>query len=329
MNKNNKIFIAGLLGFIIIILCITVVSFFLKDNANYAAFIGSILGTIISGIITFAVLFITIKQGNENQEKVLNVQSALQVEDNSLHFMEEQKDSITESVNKLDDLLFIVQILKVSDVKEMSAERKNLIKIFSGFFKAMNVIKLNTNIYIDTSKCDGCTDCDIKSKGDLSKRKTKLFECIRKIEYNCNMMFQELKEALDKSIDVQNLVAEKRIKEQNLLSYENLIHNYSLRNSNDDRTAEKIKQCEVECAKLQETIKSIDEKIQLVLRDIDEKNKKARSIANNIHMYDRNELQNAIMQYFDVYSFYVEEKKRFVLEHGILPISTCKKYTLK
>ena len=66
----------------------TVVSFFLKDNANYAAFIGSILETAISGIVTFVVLFITIKNGNENQEKAFNVQSALQVENNLLHLLE-------------------------------------------------------------------------------------------------------------------------------------------------------------------------------------------------------------------------------------------------
>ena len=331
MNKKYKVFIGGLLGFIIVILCITVVSFFFKDNANYAAFIGSIFGAIIGGSISFVVMFITIIQGNENQKNASNVQSALQVENNLLHLMEKQKEFMTESVNRLDDLLFTVQILKVANAEGILDERKNLIKIFSDYRRAMNIIKFNTDIYIDTSKCDGCTDCDIKSYGELSKRKTKLCECINKIEYNCNMMVQELQIALDESIDTKNLIAQNGLNRQELRSYENLLQNckgYSDHNQNNDKNGEEIKQYEAEYTKLKEKIKSIDEKIQLMIQDIGEKNKIARSMANNIQMCDRNELYKVIIQYFDIYSFYIKENKRFVLEHGMLPIKKCKKYTL-
>ena len=331
MNKKYKVFIGGLLGFIIVILCITVVSFFLKDNANYAAFMGSIFGAIIAGSINFIVLFITIKQGQENQEKALNMQSALQAEGNLLHSLEKQKESITESVNKLDDLLFTVQILKVAGVEDIADERKNLVKIFSDYRKAMNMIKLNTNIYYDTSKCDGCTDCDIKSYGELSKRKTKLCEFMNKIEYNCNMMFYELQTALDESIDAQNMVTQNGLNKQQLPLHENLVLNYKKQfeqNSSDDKIAEKIKQYETEYAKLEEEIKLTDEKIQLLVKDIGEKNKKAHSMANNIQTCDRSELHKAIMIYFDIYNFYIKENKKFVLEHGMLPIKPCQKYTL-
>ncbi len=331
MKKKHKIFSWGLLGFIIVILCITAVSFFLKDNANYAAFIGSIFGAIIAGSINFIVLFITIKQGQENQEKALNMQSALQAEGNLLHLMEKQKECITESVNKLDDLLFTVQILKVAGVEDIADERKNLIKIFSDYRKAMNMIKLNTNIYYDTSKCDGCTDCDIKSYGELSKRKTKLCEFMNKIEYNCNMMFYELQTALDESIDAQNMVTQNGLNKQQLSLHENLVLNYKKQfeqNSSDDKIAEKIKQYEAEYTKLEEEIKLTDEKIQLIIQDIGEKNKKARNMANNIQTCDRSELQKAIMFYFDIYGFYIKENKKFVFEHGMLPIKPCQKYTL-
>lgn len=329
MKKKNIIFSVGLLGFILVIVCITVVSFFLKDNANYAAFIGSIFGAVIAGSINFIVLFITIKQGQEDQEKALNTQSALQAEGNLLHSMEKQKECIIESVNKLDDLLFTVQILKVAGVEDISDERKNLTKIFSDYRKVMNMIKLNTDVYYDTSKCDGCADCDIKSYGELSKRKTKLCECMNKIEYNCNMMFYELQTALDESIDIQNMVTQNGLNKQRLLVCENLIQNCKnnfAQNSNADKMTEKIKQYEIEYEKLKEEIKSTDEKIQLAIHDIGEKNKKARGMANNIQICDRNELYKAIMSYFDIYSFYIKENKKFVLECGMLPIKPCQKY---
>lgn len=95
MNKKHKIFFRGLLVFVTVTLCTIAIAFLLKDNNNYSDFIGNI----ITGIITFIVLFITIKQGNKNQEKMLNVQSALQTENNLLHLLEKQKEAITESVN--------------------------------------------------------------------------------------------------------------------------------------------------------------------------------------------------------------------------------------
>ena len=154
---------------------------------------------------------------------------------------------------------------------------------------------------------------------------------MNKIEYNCNMMFQELQMALDESIDAKNMVAQNGLNKQQLLVYENLIQNCKEdyeRNSNDDKMAEKIKQYETEHAKLEEEIKLTDGKIQLTTQDIGEKNKKARSMANNIQMCDRNELQKAIMFYFDIYVFYIKESKQFVLEHGTFQIKPCQKYTL-
>lgn len=273
MNKKYRIFVGGLLAFAAVILCITAISFLLKDNDNYSGFIGSILGAIISGIITFIALFITIKQGNENQEKALNMQSALQVENNMLHLLEKRKDVITESVNRLDNLLFTVQILKVSGIEELLAERKNLINIFSDYREAMNVIKLNTDIYIDTSKCDGCADCDIKSYGELSKRKTKLCECFNKVEYNCNIMVQELQIALDKCIDTQNLLTQRKSYQEGIILREEQIQNYKRNtlNPNDNETIEKLKKYEAECAKLQDQIKAIDEQIQSAFIEIDKK----------------------------------------------------------
>lgn len=328
MNKRRKTFFGGLLAFVIVILCITAISFFLKDNDNYSSIIGSVLGAIISGVITFIVLFITIKQGNENQEKALNVQSALQVENNLLHLLEKQKEVIIESVNKLDNLLFTVQILKVSDVEELSEERKNLISIFSDYRKAMNVIKLNTDIYVDTSKCDGCTDCNIKSYGELSKRKTKLCECFNKVEYNCNLMVQELQMALDECIDTKKLLAQSNLYQKQMFSCEENIQKYSTLNSNGNGMSEKLKQYEAEYVKLDGQLKAINEQIQFALKDIDEKNKKARSEANNIQMCDRNELYSAIMKYFDVYNFYIKENKSFIANNGTLSNNICKKYII-
>lgn len=330
MNKKYRIFVGGLLAFIAVILCITAISFLLKDNDNYSGFIGSILGAIISGIITFVALFITIKQGNENQEKALNMQSALQVENNMLHLLEKRKEVITESVNRLDNLLFTVQILKVSGVEELLVERKNLINIFSDYREAMNVIKLNTDIYIDTSKCDGCADCDIKSYGELSKRKTKLCECFNKVEYNCNIMVQELQIALDKCIDTQNLLTQRKSYQEGIILREEQIQNYKRNtlNPNDNETIEKLKKYEAECAKLQDQIKAIDEQIQSAFIEIDEKNRKARSEASNIQMCDRSELNNAIMKYFDVYNFYIKENKKFIINNGTLSNNICKKYAL-
>lgn len=331
MNKKYRIFVGGLLAFAAVILCITAISFLLKDNDNYSGFIGSILGAIISGIITFIALFITIKQGNENQEKALNMQSALQVENNMLHLLEKRKDVITESVNRLDNLLFTVQILKVSGIEELLAERKNLINIFSDYREAMNVIKLNTDIYIDTSKCDGCADCDIKSYGELSKRKTKLCECFNKVEYNCNIMVQELQIALDKCIDTQNLLTQRKSYQEGMILRKEQIQNYKRYNTinpNDNETIEELKKYEAECVKLQDQIDAIDEQIQSAFIEIDEKNRKARGKANNIQMCDRSELYNAIMRYFDVYNYYIKENKKFIINNGTLSNNICKKYAL-
>lgn len=328
MNKKGKYFLGGMLVFVIVILCITAMSFLLKDNDNYGGFIGSVFGAIISGAITFVVLFITIKQGNENQEKALNMQSALQIENNMLHILEKQKEVITESVNRLDNLLFTVQILKVSGVEELLVERKNLINIFSNYCEAMNVIKLNTDIYIDTSKCDGCSDCDIKSYGELSKRKTKLCECLNKVEYNCNFMVQELRTALDICIDIQNLLTQKNSCQEKIILRKELIQNYITINPNDNENLIKIKQYEEECVKLQEQIEAIDEQVQSASKEIDEKNRKARNEANNIQMCDRNEMYNAMMKYFDIYNFYIKENKNYVIKNGTQPNKICKKYTI-
>lgn len=298
MNKNCKIFYVGILLFALVILCITAISFLLKGNNNFSSFIGGILGALISGVITFVGLYITIKQGNENQSKALNLQSALQVENNLLHFLEKQKKNITESVNKLDKLLFTVQLLRIANVKDIPEERKNLINIFSNYRQAMNAIRFVTNIYIDTSKCDGCTDCCIKSYGELSKRKTKLSECFYKIELNCNVMMQALQIVLDKSIDVQQWIEQKtlyfnqkRLNEEGILQCRNSLS----QNSNNIGITEKIRQYETENIKLEEQIRVIDEQIQQAFNEIGEENKKARNEANNIHMRDRNELHNAIM----------------------------------
>lgn len=331
MNKNSKIFWKGVLIFVVVIVCITIISFFLKDNSNYGSFIGSVLGAIISGGITFIVLFITIKQGNESQEKVLNVQSALQAENNLLHIFEKRKEVITETVNKLDRLLFTVQILKVSGVEEISEEQKNLVNIFSDYRKAMNSIKVNTDIYVDTSKCDGCTDCDIKSYGELSKRKTKLYECFNKIEYGCNLMMQELQAALDKCIDTKNLLAQSNLYQKDIFLYEEYIQNCKkcfMLNPNNNEMLDKLKQYEAECAKFKEQIKAINEQIQSLSKEIGEKNRNARNRANNIQMGDINELYNAIMKYFDIYTYYIKENKLFIINNGTLSNSICKKYTL-
>lgn len=331
MNKKKKYFIGGMLGYIIVILCITVMSFLLKDNNNYGGFIGSVFGAVISGAITFVVLFITIKQGNENQEKALNMQSALQVENNMLHVLEKQKEVITESVNKLDNLLFTVQVLKLSGVEEISEERKNLIDIFSDFREAMNVIKLNTDIYIDTSKCDGCNDCDIKSYGELSKRKTKLREYFINIENNCNLMMQELQMALDECIDTKNLFDQRNSYHREKYLIKELIQKYKInisQNPNDKDMLEQLKQYEADYANVEEQINSIDKQIQSALNDIGEKNKKSRDKANNIQMCDKNSLFNAAKMYFDIYSFYIKENKNYVIKNGSLSNNTCKKYTL-
>lgn len=329
MNKKFKTLFGGIIIFVIVIVCVAVISFFLKGNSNFSSFIGGVLGALISGIITFVGLYITIIQGNENQSKALNLQSALQVDNNLLHFSENQKKTITESVNKLDNLLFTVQLLRIANVKDIPEERKNLINIFSDYRQAMNDIRFITNIYIDTSKCDGCTDCCIKSYGELSKRKTKLRECFYKIELNCNVMMQALQIALDKLIDVQQWIEQKtlylnqkRLNEEGILQCRNSLS----QNPNDIDITEKIRQYETENIKLEEQIRVIDKQIQQAFNEIGEENKKARNEANNIQVRDRNELHNAIMQYFDIYNFHIEENKKFTLKNGILFDKKCKKY---
>ncbi len=336
MNRKWKFFKEALLIFIAVILFIIAVSFLLKNiikvnPQNYGSLIGSILGSVITGFITLAALFITIKNGNENQKKALNVQSTLQAENNLLRVLENQKEAITESMSQLDNLLFTVQILKVSGIEDLLEERKNVINIFSDYRKAMNIIKLNTDIYIDTSKCDGCTDCDIKSYGELSKMKTKLRERFNATEYNCSSMIQELHTALDQCIDIQNLFTQRNAYQKQRFTLEGLIQNYKnqmMMNPNDSETFEKLKQCEAEDAKLKEKIEEIDAQTQTALKDVGERNEKARREANKIQMYDRNELYNSIMKYFDAYSFYIKENKDYVTKNGTLSKNVCKKYKL-
>ena len=336
MSKKYKILIGSVLVLVVIIALFTAFSFFLTDIIKidadaYSNFIGNVLGAMISGIITLVVLFITIKHGNKNQEKVLNEQSALHMENNLLHRFEKEKELISESVNELDILLFSVQILKVSGPEGIVEERKNLIDIFSYYRKAMNVIKLSTNIYIDTSKCDGCTECDIKSFGELSKLKTKLRECFNKVEYNCNLMFQDLQSALDECIDTQNLLTQRTSCQKDMILRQEQIQNYKKYNElnpDDNEILKKLKQYEEESTKLLERIKAIDDQIQIALNRILDKNEKARSEASRIQICDKNELYNAIMKYFDMYNFYVRENKNYVIKNGTIWQNICKKYKL-
>ena len=77
---------------------------------------------------------------------------------------------------------------------------------------------------------------------------------------------------------------------------------------------------------MEEQIRVIDKQIQQAFNEIGEENKKAQNEANNIQVRDRNELHNAIMQYFDIYNFHIEENKKFTLKNGILFDKKCKKY---
>lgn len=335
MNYRFKTFLKYLLLFVIVFLIIITFSFLFKiliknNSDNLNNLFENILGDIISGVITFVVLFITIKHGDKNHKKALNLQSAIQVEANFSNILEKQKEVITESINQLDNLLFKIQNLKVNSVEEISEERKNLINIFFNFQKSMNVIKLNTNIYIDTTKCDGCTECKIKTYGELSKAKTKLRECFNKIEERCNIMFQELQIALNICLDTQNLINQNTEYKKTLSLHEQQIQNYkSLQKMypNDTEIFEKIKPHELECLKLKDQIKTIDNQIQKLFNDIGTKNNDARNKANEIQTHDRMELNYAAMNYFYIYNLYIRENKIYILKNGTLTSNEkCKKY---
>ena len=161
--------------------------------------------------------------------------------------------------------------------------------------------------------------------------KTKLRECFNKVEYNCNLMFQDLQSALDECIDTQNLLTQRTSCQKDMILRQEQIQNYKKYNElnpDDNEILKKLKQYEEESTKLLERIKAIDDQIQIALNRIRDKNEKARSEASRIQICDKNELYNAIMKYFDMYNFYVRENKNYVIKNGTIWQNICKKYKL-
>lgn len=297
---------------------------------DYISFFGGIVGAAISALIAIVALVITISSGNKNQKQALNIQSSLQVENNMTLKMEKARLAITEAYNQLEVLLLMVTHLKLSN-NDYSSERKGIIEIYATFRKAINTIRFNTEIYYDLSRCEGCTDCYVKSYGEFVKRAMELQKHFMKIDKECSYATNELKEAIDIAMDSYNLISQQGNIINGKSKTEGLIRltQNQLANANEtDKSTieenisnlEKERQeCDAKIDSLQKTLISNSEKIGA-------KNQKARELAQKISVENKVELDNSIYKYFESYKLYITESITYTSKNGRLFINVCKKY---
>lgn len=173
-------------------------------NETEAAYWGAIIGSALVGLIAIMSLIFTLLSNNKNRQETNKLQSSLKVEENFTHGLRKISKEITTAYNQLEIMLLIMRSLKVGE-GGYSLERNNLIEVYSKFRTAINGIRLNTQIYKNLSKCEGCTACHIKTYGELAKETMALQKCFIQIDKECTDAFNGLETVLSIAMDLINI----------------------------------------------------------------------------------------------------------------------------
>ncbi len=289
---------------------------------DYTNFWGGIIGSIIGGLIAFAVLFVTIRNNNKKQKEQIELQNsmqtkdanlkiALKTEDNLNRKMEVERKIISEAYNNLEKFVYMSMKITPSynDYNEM---KNNLINLHGNFSSSVNLIRFNSEIFYDKSKCEGCESCNLKTYGLLVKDAMTIQKEITEIEKECNSVISYFETMLNLSSECSRLIEPKKKLEEYNTNYNRLIEikNMLLHNPITPEDIPLIKEITNLHYKLDENIKQIsllDVQIDDMLKLIRENNTLARTKANEIYVNQKGKFATCIYKYFDSYNIYIQE----------------------
>jgi len=287
-------------------------------------------GIILATTVPLVVLILTLRSNRKAQEKNSNIQNSLLAKGNINKEINRTRNSVTAAYNQMDEFLFIT-----STMKPRSGDIQRYIdkveRIYILFRQSINGMRFNTEIYRRQGLCEGCTLCDIKLTGDLSKATSKLQEVIIGIDREVSGAFSYLQEALEGAatsydlIKLQNNTAEldrhynsqlDTLDEMRRRTY----YNESEINKLDDEAASvTARKTENEAE-----FKKVERDLATLMDKIGKLNAKGRDKINDVIIKSKPQLDTAISEYFDLYREYARQYSNFILLNG-KPDIKCKK----
>lgn len=323
MNKKwfiIKIIITLIL--FIIAICLVVLTFnngfkMSESNANNLfSFIGTLIGSIISLIGAFIVLYITMKKNNEQQVRLFNEQNSIQVENNLQQKYTKEREIFNETYNSIEQFLIISQTYKIDSNSSFVDTINRLNLAFTEYKKSMNLLLISTNVYSLKDKCINCSLCDVKSYGELSRVLKDIQAIIMDYEDVILKIHLIQNEMFDLAIRNKERIDRKSILE-NIVNNNTVLLNYS----------SEVKELTAKINKANQEIIDINISLQ---KDFDIINEKNSNISQMIGQLSKIQPKffNKIMEYFDVVTFYIKEQVCLVKKNGRKLSSKCKKYDL-
>ncbi len=329
MNKKN--FWLGIIGTILLFIVALLLGIFTfkigfnlqESNAsNLFSFLGGMLGTLLSVAGSFIVLWITIKKNNEHQTKLINEQNSIQVENNLQQKYNREREIFNNAYNSIEQLLITSKTYMVdeSSTTYISViDRLN--SVYTEYRKCINSVLITTNVYTLQDKCVGCTLCDIKSYGELSRVLKDIQTIIKELENSTSEI--NLK---------QNIIFDIAVKNKQLVDSKSLLINTLTNCKNEQKafskTSKDFKNLENNINNISQQLTNADNDIFKNLNSIKNENKNLFILLNNLETIKLN-FFNKIKEYFEIVKFHVSEQVQFVKNRGRTSSSSCKKYDLE
>jgi len=303
-------------------------------SSNEAAYWGALIGSILAGLIALISLFVTLQSNNKNQKETNKLQSSLRVEENLTQKLRKTSEQLASAFNQLEIMLLIMQYLKVEKEGDFYPERNSIIEAYSKFRTAINGIRMNTLIYQNLSRCEGCSDCNIKTYGELAKVTMALQKCVVQIDKECSNAFSGLETALSLAMDSSNLLKTTSNRMELIASTKSIISTQKQLIQHAPETEKVDIQHEINensknILSYENELKDLNRTLENNTSMISNCNKNAREKANHISTELKRELDIAINDYLGCYSMYIKESVSYTAKNGRILNQKCKKFNFE
>jgi len=288
-----------------------------------------LLGIVLASAIPIVVLILTLRSNRKAQTKNSNMQNSLLAKESIGKEIDRAKQTITEAYNQLEELLFITSTLKPRS-KDIQQYIDKVNKIYVLFRQSINTLRFNTEIYRRRKWCEGCTLCEIKIYGDLAKATSILQEIIVDIDREVSNAFSFLTVALESAADSHDLISKQNTLMELDRNYKSMIGNLEdlLRRVFDENEAQRLDNeiASALASKLEneKEIKGAEGQLDILMKNIGDNNTQARTKINDVLMKNKPQLDNAIVEYFDIYKEYSRQVSTYISEKGSID-GKCKK----
>ena len=288
-------------------------------------------GIILATAVPLVVLIFTLKNNRKSQDKNSNMQNSLLAKENINKEIDRTRNAVTTAYNQMDEFLFITSTMKPRR-GEMQRYIDKTERIFVLFRQSINGLRFNTEIYRRQGLCEGCTLCDVKLYGDLSKATSKLQEVIIGIDREVSSAFSYLQEALEGAatshdlIKLQNTAAELDRNYISKLDTLDELRSRALHEGEPHRLDAEIASLTARKTENEVEFKKAESDLTALMDKIGELNTKGREKINDVIIKNKPQLDIAISEYFDIFREYARQYSNFILENG-KPSNRCKKTT--